>query len=153
MAIAAAEFLMHHLILVRECDQQMSGSGCCGRLEGDLTQWNGSGSVFPERRERMSHVGTIHREVRKTFGDRLEITIVDPRNQISLVLLIIRDAFRYRVAPREVLRALLSSSLSTGILDGQLLYRSRIPPPLEVVDAIAGRIADPPSPRYAPALK
>jgi hypothetical protein len=131
---------MHHLILVREIDEQMSGSGCCGRIEGDLARWDPSGCVFPERRERMIGVGTLYRAVRERFGDRVEITIVDPRNQISLGPLVVRDAIRYRVPLRAVLRSLTSASVSTGIFDGRLVFGRRIPRPDELLDEMAAQM-------------
>jgi hypothetical protein len=134
--------MLHHLILVREIDEQMSGSGCCGRIEGTIAAWDPSGRVFPERREKMTAVGTIYRAVREEFGDRVEITVVDPRNQVSLVPLLVRDAFRYRVPLRAVLRSLTSASLSTGILDGRLLFERRIPEPDEVVGEMRARMSD-----------
>jgi hypothetical protein len=135
--------MLHHLILVREIDEQMSGSGCCGRIEGTIADWDPSGRVFPERREKMTAVGTIYRAVREEFGDRVEITVVDPRNQVSLVPLVLRDAFRYRVPLRAVLRSLTSASLSTGILDGRLLFERRIPEPDEVLSEMMARMSDP----------
>jgi hypothetical protein len=130
----------HHLILVREIDQQMSGSGCCGRLEGDAAGWSDSGCVFPERRERMERVGEIYRAVRAAYGAEVEITIIDPRNLVAFIPFVIRDALRFRVPVGTTLRALASASLSTAVLDGQLLYGGVIPSPEAVVRMIAGRL-------------
>jgi len=132
---------MHHLILLRESDQQMSSSGCCGRLEGDAAFWSTDGCVFPERRETMNRIGEIYRAVRHTFGERVEITIIDPRNWISFVALLIRDAVRHRVPPLTVLRSILAANLTTGVLDGQLLFAPPLPSPASVVDLIAGRLS------------
>lgn len=131
---------MHHLILVREVDQQMSGSGCCGRIEGDAALWGDQGCVFPERRERMTRVGEIYRAVRERFGDSIAITMVDPRNFVSFIPLVVRDAFRYHVPLLDALQAVLSTSLSTGVLDGQILFRGELPTPGAVVDLIAARL-------------
>jgi hypothetical protein len=118
----------------------MSGSGCCGRIEGDLARWDPSGCVFPERRERMIGIGNLYRAVRERFGDRVAITIVDPRNQMSLAPLLLRDAVRYRVPLPAVLRSLTSTSVATGIFNGQLLFTRRIPQPDEVIDEMATRM-------------
>jgi hypothetical protein len=133
----------HHLILVREIDEQMSGSGCCGRIEGDLARWDRSGCVFPERRALMGGMGALYRAVRERFDERVEITIIDPRNQISLVPLVIRDGVRYRLPLRDILRSLASASLSTGILDGRLLFARSIPATDEVLHEIEARIGPP----------
>ena len=132
---------MHHLILLREIDQQMSGSGCCGRIEGDAALWGEHGCVFPERREKMDRIGEIYRAVREAFGQEVEITIIDPRNLISFLPLVIRDAVRNRVPVGSALRAISSTSVSTGVFDGELLFSRSIPHPAEVVDVIAGRMA------------
>lgn len=131
---------MHHLILVREIDQQMSGSGCCGRIEGDAAFWDTEGCVFQERREKMNRVGEIYRAVRSRFGDDVAITIVDPRNLVSFLPLVIRDAFRHQVPFFTALRAMVSTSLSTAVLDGQLLYSGRIPSAAEALDLIERRL-------------
>lgn len=132
---------MHHLILVREMDQQMSGSGCCGRLEGDLIHWSDDGCVFSERREKMNRVGAIYRAVREAFGDAVEITMVDPRNLVSFLPLVARDAWRNEVPFLDAMKAVFSNSLSTAVFDGQLLYTGRIPQPDEVVDLITRRMS------------
>lgn len=133
---------MHHLILVREFDQQMSGSGCCGRVEGDMTRWvhGGSEHFFPERRMLMDRFGAIYRAVREAFGAEVQITVLDPRNQISFLPLIVRDAFRYRVPALTALGTALSASISTGIFDGQILFRGEVPTPEAVVERIRGRL-------------
>lgn len=128
--------MQHHLILVREIDQQMSGSGCCGRLEGDLVYWSDEGCVFNDRREKMNRVGAIYRAVRENFQDRIEITIVDPRNFVSFLPLVARDAMRFGVPWLDAARAMFSTSLSTAVFDGQLLYRGEIPTPGQVVDLV-----------------
>lgn len=131
---------MHHLILIREADQQMSGSGCCGRIEGDAVLWDTDGCVFQERRNKMNQVGEIYRAVRQRFGHDIEITIVDPRNLVSFLPLVVRDAFRYDVPVLTALRSMGSTSLSSAVFDGQVLYEGRIPAPEEVLDLITERL-------------
>lgn len=131
---------MHHLILVREADQQMSGSGCCGRVQGDLAGWDRSGAVFAERRATMGRMGEVYRAVREAFGDRVRITVVDPRNQLAFVPLVLRDALRYRVRPLAAARAVLGASVASGILDGRLLFRGAVPDPQAVVRQLAERL-------------
>lgn len=132
---------MHHLILLREIDQQMSGSGCCGRVEGDAAWWGGDGCAFPERRATMDRMGEIYRAVRRAFPKEVEITIVDPRNLVSFIPLVVRDAVRNRVPVLTALQAVTSTSVATGVLDGQVLFSRTIPSPEEVVDTIAGRLS------------
>jgi hypothetical protein len=132
---------MHHLILLRQNDQQMSGSSCCGRIEASAGFWTPDDSMVPGAREEMTRVGEIYRAVRDTFGPKVEISILDPRNQLTFLPLLIRDSVRYRVPVLTALRTIASTSLLMGVFDGQLLYAGSIPSPSEVVDLIAGRLS------------
>lgn len=131
----------HHLILIREIDQQMSGSGCCGRVEGDLRQWVGEDErcFFPERRALMDRFGVVYRAVKAEFGEEVRVTVVDPRNQISLVPMVVRDALRYRVPALTALQSVLSASVCSALFDGQLLFRREVPPVDRVLELIRGR--------------
>lgn len=82
-------------------------------------------------------MGEVYRAVRRTFGDRVEITMVDPRNFISLWPLVLRDAVRHHVPLRNALRSISASTLSTGIFDGQVIFSGRVPDPAEVVETIS----------------
>ena len=102
---------MHHLILVRELDSQACG---CGRLEGKAME--SYAAMFPERRETLKRVGEIYRAVREEFGDMMEITVLDPRNFISYLPLVIRDAVRFRVPLGTAMKARSSSGASSSAL-------------------------------------
>lgn len=138
----------HHLILIREIDQQMSGSGCCGRVEGDLRQWVGGGAgagrgdrcFFPDRRALMDRFGTLYRAVKDEFGERVRISVVDPRNQVSLVPMVLRDAVRYRVPALTAAQSILAAGVCSAVFDGQLLFRREIPPVDRVLGLMAGRM-------------
>jgi hypothetical protein len=130
---------MHHLILIRETDQQGSGSTCCG-LSGDVAKWDESGAIFSERRERMLRIGEIYRAVRAAFPTEVEITVVDPRNFVSVAGILARDAIRFHLPLSEILRTLGSTSLATGIFDGEVLFSGVPSPPDDVVAAIAVRL-------------
>jgi hypothetical protein len=45
------------VILVREWEQQLSSSGCCGRIEGDFLSKPGGQPTFPERRAAVEAMG------------------------------------------------------------------------------------------------
>ena len=80
----AAERHRPSVILVREWEQQMSGSGCCGRLGGDLLALNGE-PIFAERRAIMEALGPLYRGIKGAFGDTVEVLVVDPRNLVTLL--------------------------------------------------------------------
>ena len=58
------------MILIREWEQQMSSSGCCGRLEGDVLLQQGV-RCFPERRETMEEMGPLYRALRERWADEI----------------------------------------------------------------------------------
>lgn len=101
------------VILVREWEQQLSGSGCCGRLEGDWLDGSGA-RLFAERREIMERMGPVYREIKRHYGTTVEVLVIDPRNQISLIPRLLRDFWRYRVGFREALKTL--TGLSTTVV-------------------------------------
>jgi len=50
------------IILVREWEQQLSSSGCCGRIEGDFLHFGTEAErPFQERRSAMECAGTLYR--------------------------------------------------------------------------------------------
>ncbi len=130
---------MHHLILIREYGG-WGGSGCCGRIDSSGAVWETDRCLFAEGRTRMEGVGAIRRAVLDAFGTAVEVTIIDPRNIITFVPLVIRDAIRNGVPLGTMLRAILSASLSSAVFDGQLLYSREVPAPAEVVERIGGRM-------------
>ena len=130
------------VILIREWEMQMSSSGCCGRLEGDFLVQRGE-RCFPERRAVMEAMGPLYRDLRARYGDKLEITVVDPRNLISVIALLVRDARAHRVGILDALRTLFRLKVNTVVVNGHLLARGRWPEPAEVY-AVLG---DPPSGR------
>jgi hypothetical protein len=116
------------VIFVREWEQQMSSSGCCGRLEGDMLVWGGE-RCFPERRKIMEDVGALYRAVRDRYGDAVEICVVDPRNLPSLFMTLLGDFRRYGVSLPEALRAVLGITVNSVIVNGRLASRDgRIAP-------------------------
>lgn len=136
---------MHHLILVRAGDPESGSIGCCCRISRDDVRWNTSAPSERERDEASVRFGELYRTLRTTFGDRLRITVVDPRNMVSFVPLVARDAIRNRVPLRAALRAMGATSFATGVLDGRVLFHGCAPPAAEVVDLIEGRIGGHPA--------
>lgn len=116
------------IILVREWQQQMSSSGCCGRLEGDLLKL-GKKRVFPRRRQIMEDMGPLYRTIRKHYEDAVDLLVIDPRNQVVLLSRLVRDFFRYRVGFRQALRTLRGLSIMTVIVNGRLFAREAWPDP------------------------
>ncbi len=127
------------VILVREWEQQMSGSGCCGRLEGDFAMC-GDERVFAERRAVMEGMGPVYMMLRERFGDSVEVQIVDPRN-ISLLFLLIRDFRAFRVGLGASLRTLLRLPKQGVVVNGRLVDRSARPDLERVAEVVTRAVA------------
>ena len=67
------------IILIRETDAQLTGSGCCGKLEGDNAKFSNS-FVFSETRQIKETMGDVFQTLTKRFSDSIEMSVVDPRN-------------------------------------------------------------------------
>ncbi len=124
------------VILVREWEQQMSSSGCCGRLEGDALFWNGE-RCFPERRTLMEGAGTLFRAVRDVFGDTVVVRVVDPRNLPALLPMLLQEFWRHRVPLASVWRTLSGMAVTTVIVNGRLFSRGEWPSADQLCDALS----------------
>ena len=132
------------VILIREWEEQLSGSGCCGRVEGDFLTRQGE-PVFRERRACMEAMAPLSRTLRERFGDAIELQVVDPRNP-ALVFLLLRDFWAFRVGLVEALRTTGGLPIQAVVVNGRLLSRGEWPDPLEVVQILEEAIS-PPTPK------
>jgi hypothetical protein len=134
---------MHHLILIRQNDPEFSGSiGCCCRIGPSDVRWDLSGHKFPETWEKKTGFGSLYKALRERFGDELELTVLDPRNVYALIPLVMRDARRFGVPMRDALRAMTSTSNSTGVLDGRLVYQGGYRSIDEVISMVEERLGE-----------
>jgi hypothetical protein len=127
----------HRIILVREWDAQVTGSGCCGRLGGRNDEL-GDAATFAQSRQEMERMGAVYRALREElFDEDVEITVVDPRNMVWLVPAVLRDARRRGLSARGIWRQIRRGvSYNAVILDGKALFSGRIPEPEEAVAAV-----------------
>ncbi|MFN4260631.1 MAG: hypothetical protein ACK4RK_15150 [Gemmataceae bacterium] len=130
------------ILLICERAEQLTGSGCCGKLEGDNALL--PNELFHETRQHQVAFGVLHRSVRQFFGQEVEqgvITMdsVDPRNQLYLVPRLWRDVWKYRPGWKAGLAtALQLFTLPAVIVNGRVLSRQgRIDP-----DALCHVIAE-----------
>jgi len=128
------------VILIREWESQMSSSGCCGRLGGDFLEQRGE-RCFPERRAAMEAMGPLYRDLRSRYGDDLEITVVDPRNLISVLALLVRDTRAHGLGILSALGTMFRIKLNTVIVNGRLITRGQWPESARVYAALG----DPPA--------
>ena len=128
----------HRIILVREWDAQVTGSGCCGKLGGQNDDLLGDPTVFAQSRSEMERMGAVYRALReKLFDEDVEITVVDPRNMVWLIPAVLRDARRRGLSARETWRGVRRGvSYNAIIVDGKVLFSGRIPDPGDALAAV-----------------
>ncbi len=134
------------VILIREQGGQLTGSGCCGRVEGDFLGC-ASGPAFPERRAAMEAMGPLYRALRSKYHDTIDIDVVDPRNTVALLLLLFRDFRRFHISVADALRTLARVPVQAMIVNGRIVARGEWPTPEEVIpflDAAVDRPDDAP---------
>ena len=129
------------VILVRESEQQLTGSGCCGRLEGGFVKRPNGESIFAEQRAIMEEMGPLYRGLRQRYGDGVELQVLDPRNS-SLIVMLIRDFWRYRVGLREALRTLFRIPVQAVVVNGRLIARGCWPELQEVASIVDQRTTE-----------
>lgn len=129
------------VILVREWEQQLTGSSCCGKLSGDFAVC-AEGPVFAERRAIMERMGPVYRLLKERFGDEVEVQIIDPRN-FGLLLLLLRDIRNHRVGLRDAFSTLARVGTHAVVVNGRLVDRSDRPDPEAVAAHVAALVPEP----------
>ena len=132
----------HRVMLVRECDSQTSGSGCCGRLGGEHCDV-GHPDTFDHSRPLMEAMGAIYRALRRELPrERVEITVVDPRNMVWLIPTILRDGHRRGLRGGELWRQ-VNAGVRNGaiVVDGVALFAHDYPDEDAAVDAVLRELA------------
>ncbi len=116
------------VLLIREAAEQMTGSGCCGRLEGD-NSITGGAEAFREVRQQQAAFGILHRAVGDFFADsvrsgELEIVTIDPRNQLYLIPRLFTDVWRFRPGFFSGLSTVLQLfALPAVVVNGRVISR------------------------------
>jgi hypothetical protein len=124
----------HHLILVR---RRPHAGGCGGAVAHELHHVSHSGSDA-----QVAQTGAIYLAVKREFGDRVEVSVVNADEALTLGPDLIRDAVRYRVPIREALRSLAAAGVGSAVLDGVVLSRGGFAEPDVVVRRIRERIGE-----------
>lgn len=132
--------MSHRVVLVREWDAQMSSSGCCGRL-GGVNHELGEECTYAHVRADMETMGALYMALRDMLPDSVEISVVDPRNQIWLVPAIWRDARRRGMTPGQAWRQ-VRRGVSQGavIVDGCTVSSGGMPDIDEAADAVLAEL-------------
>lgn len=129
---------MHHrILLVREWDAQTAASGCCGRL-GSAHSELGEAVSYAHNRREMERMGEVYRALKgELFDEEVEISVVDPRNQVWLIPNVLKDARKSGMGFGDAIAQLRRGiSYNSVILDGKTLFHGYVPSPEEAVAAV-----------------
>jgi hypothetical protein len=132
----------HQVLLVREWDQQTTGSGCCGRLDGGGAELAAAADFARSRRD-MEAVGAIYRALTAAFPrEVVDVQVVDPRNLTYLLPALWRAARRRGDRIGGALRQ-LAGGVSQGaiVVDGHVVSSGTIPDPERAVDLVLAELA------------
>jgi hypothetical protein len=135
------------LIFIRETAEQLTGSGCCGKVEGDAADSDTTADYSATRADQQSQAALISfiRDRFDTEGAQApDITIVDPRNQLYLGPKLIREVFRHRPRCLSGLRTLLQCfAVPAIILNGRVIASGNATPdPEDICNTIARETAN-----------
>ncbi len=137
MTDAVSQQPTHQVLLVRDWDEQTTGSGCCGRLGGLTTEF-GAACDFTETRELMERMGAIYRALREELPVEIcDVQIVDGRNMTFLYPGLYRAARRRGSTRGAALRAIAAGVRQGAIIvDGVTVSAGDPPPVPETVDLV-----------------
>lgn len=125
--MTGADAPRHRVLLVREWDQQVGGSGCCGRLNTASVEalCDDAPSPYAGAREDMQRVGYIYRTLSDLLDPaEVEVTVVDPRNTVWLLPAIWRDGRRRGLSVSSRLRQLNRGTAPCAVVcDGLVVAR------------------------------
>lgn len=125
----------HQILLIRQSEGQLTGSGCCGKVGGQ-NSYLADSETFAETRREMESMGRVYQALLQAFGDRVEITVADPRNLVWLLPSLLLAGYRADGA-RGAWRAMRGGFAPTAILvDGQVVASGAVPEPAAVVAAV-----------------
>lgn len=134
-------------MLVREWDEQVGSSGCCGRLGGGESEV-GAGE-FAHARVAMVAMGAVYRELRAELPE-LDLTVVDPRNTVWLLPALVRDGRARGLGWRQIARQARRATAAPAIVvDGMVVASSGVPEPAQAVRLVRAALAAAP-PERAP---
>ena len=132
MPDAAPQQPAHLVLLVRDWDEQTTGSGCCGRL-GTSTSELGCATDFAPARELMEQMGAIYRALRTELPrEYCDIQVVDARNITFLYPSLYLSARRRGLRRREAFSAVARGVRQGAIIVNGVTVSAGGPPPVDV---------------------
>ena len=131
------------VIFIRENPETLTCSNCAGTLEGIDAFGSRQVPDYAPVRSVMNRVGELYLALRQEYGDKVQIDVVDPRNQLYLIPTLIRDYRRYRPALGAFLKTLfLGISPLSVIVNGRAMHMGKLPSPNVLVKEVGQLLKD-----------
>jgi hypothetical protein len=125
------------VILIRENPETLTCSNCAGTLEGIEAFGSCEVPDYAPVRSVMNRVGELYLALRQKFGDKVQIDVVDPRNEIYLIPVLLGDYRRYRPPLGDFLKTLFFGiSPASVIINGRAMYVGELPAPDVLVEEV-----------------
>lgn len=84
----------------------------------------------------MQAMAPLYMDLREGLGDSVEVHVLDPRNVVALLPLLLRDFRAHGVGLGEALRTLFRLPVTGVVVNGRILARGRWPDANEVRKAL-----------------
>jgi hypothetical protein len=134
----------HRVLLVRQWNQQVGGSGCCGRLSTVAADslCEAGDDPYAHVRADMEAMGELYRALRERYRpDEVEVTVVDPRNTAWLLPAVWRDARRRGLGRAEALRQLHGATSPRAVVCDGLVVATEADGVERALAAVAADLA------------
>ncbi len=129
--------MKHRVILVRESPETLTCSNCAGTLEGIDAFGSREIPDYAMIRSVMDRMGELYLALRREFDHRVEIDVVDPRNGLYLIPVLLGDYRRYHPPIGPFLKTLfLGISPASVIVNGMALHVGELPTPDLLVEEV-----------------
>ncbi|MFQ5853929.1 MAG: hypothetical protein ACE5JU_25500 [Candidatus Binatia bacterium] len=125
------------VILIRENPETLTCSNCAGTLEGIDAFGSGPVPDYAPIRAVMDRVGELYLALRRAYAGKVQIDIVDPRNELYLIPVLLGDYRRYHPPLALFLKTLLLGiSPSSVIINGRAIHVGELPSPKVLVEEV-----------------
>lgn len=95
----------HSILFIRETQEQITGSDCCGVLRGEFNRENGL-PLFQDTLEKNKILNELGDYLYQKYHPGFEIKYIDPRNQMYLIPKLIKDVFIYKPSFKDSLKTI-----------------------------------------------
>ena len=130
------------VMLIRENAETVTCGECS--LEGIEAFGSGEVSEYTQSQKVMNEMGALYMALRKEFGDKVLIDVVDPRNELFLLPALLGDYRRYHPPLGAFLKTLFFGiSPRSIIVNGTVKHARDLPSPESLVEEVRGYLDKP----------